>query len=52
MKKLNLLFVAILSLGILFTACEPEDGQDGINGVDGVDGQDGADGQDGVLLAK
>jgi len=47
MKKLNMLFVTILSLGLFFASCEGEDGLDGINGQDGVDGQDGADGADG-----
>lgn len=55
MKRVKLLSVAILSLGIFLTSCDPEDGIDGINGVDGqdgaqgppgADGADGADGQD------
>jgi len=57
MKKVNLLFVAILSLGVFFTSCDPEDGINGIDGIDGQDGatgpagpagQDGADGADGA----
>jgi len=54
MKKINLMLVAVLSLGVLFTSCDPEDGIDGINGIDGQDGAAGpagpagADGQDGA----
>lgn len=60
MKKVNLLFAAVLSLGVLATSCDPEDGIDGLDGIagqdgsagpagtDGTNGVDGVDGQDGV----
>ncbi len=47
MRKVNLLLVAFLSLGVFLTSCDGEDGTDGTDGIDGVDGQDGADGADG-----
>lgn len=47
MKNTKILFIALLSLGMLYTSCETEDGLDGTNGVDGIDGVDGVDGEDG-----
>lgn len=45
MKRVKLLSVAVLSLGIFLASCDPEDG---IDGIDGIDGQDGAQGPPGV----
>ncbi|UII80367.1 hypothetical protein [Flagellimonas sp. CMM7] len=39
MRKLNLLFMAVLSLTVFLTSCE--DGEDGIDGINGADGADG-----------
>lgn len=48
MKKVKIMYVAVLSLGIFFASCDPEDGIDGLNGIDGIDGQDGPAGADGA----
>lgn len=48
MKRVNLLSVVALSLGIFLASCDPEDGIDGINGIDGQDGAQGPPGADGV----
>lgn len=60
--QINRLFLVLLFLGALFTACSSDDAEDGMtgpqgeqgiqgvpgqNGVDGEDGQDGENGQDG-----
>jgi len=47
MKKVNLLFVAVLSLAVFFTSCDPEDG---INGQDGAAGAAGADGANPMMV--
>ncbi|MFI8379068.1 hypothetical protein [Leeuwenhoekiella sp. NPDC079379] len=47
LKKLLLNCMMLASVGVLFMACEGEDGLDGIDGVDGADGTDGVDGNDG-----
>ncbi|MGO4911680.1 hypothetical protein [Leeuwenhoekiella sp. W20_SRS_FM14] len=47
LKKLLLNCMMLASVGVVFMACEGEDGLDGIDGVDGADGTDGVDGNDG-----
>tara|TARA_B100000929_G_scaffold69021_1_gene52620 strand:- start:190 stop:1758 length:1569 start_codon:yes stop_codon:yes gene_type:complete len=47
LKKLFFNLMMLASVGVVFIACEGEDGLDGADGVDGVDGTDGVDGQDG-----
>ncbi len=37
MKKFNLVFVTMLSLGLFFVSCEGDDGRDGVDGQDGAD---------------
>ena len=48
MKKVNLFFIAFLSLAVCITSCDGEDGMDGVDGQDGAQGPPGADGADGT----
>ena len=43
LKKLLFNLMMLASVGVVFIACEGEDGLDGADGVDGVDGTDGVE---------
>ncbi|TPN85959.1 hypothetical protein [Aquimarina algicola] len=40
--------IFILSIGLLFTNCEGEDGVNGLDGVNGIDGVNGENGENGL----